>query len=235
MAGERILIVDDTPVNLKLTRILLVNEGYTVQTADSAEEALAMLPAYQPRLVLADIQLPGMDGLEMTRNIKKDPRTSDVIVIALTAFAMLGDESRAIEAGCEGYITKPINTRTLGSQIRELLARRPNEQPATEPTPAPREAVPAPELETLRRRFLQEGQQKARQLLLGLDGMFDAADSTRSVHQWIGTGGLLGFDDISRLAREVETLLRERPVDAAQVRESLTSLLLAFDTPPEAT
>src|SRR6266498_598398 len=122
MAGERILIVDDTPVNLKLTRILLVNEGYTVNTAGSAEEALEVLHSYQPRLILADIQLPGMDGLEMTRRIKQDPRTHDIIVIALTAFAMMGDESKAQEAGCEGYITKPIDTRTLGSRIRELLA-----------------------------------------------------------------------------------------------------------------
>ena len=72
MAGEPILIVDDTPVNLKLTRILLVNEGYKVLTAASAEEALELLRSYHPRLILADIQLPGIDGLEMTRRIKKD-------------------------------------------------------------------------------------------------------------------------------------------------------------------
>src|SRR6266568_3448601 len=123
MAGEPILIVDDTPVNLKLTRILLVNEGYKVLTAASAEEALELLRSYHPRLVLADIQLPGMDGLEMTRLIKKDARTRDTLVVALTAFAMKGDEERACEAGCDGYITKPIDTRTFGSRIREILDR----------------------------------------------------------------------------------------------------------------
>ena len=76
MAGERILIVDDNAVNLKLTRILLVNEGYTVRTAGSAEEALEILETYPARLILADIQLPGMDGLEMTRRIKRDSRTT---------------------------------------------------------------------------------------------------------------------------------------------------------------
>src|SRR6266545_1191406 len=113
MAGEPILIVDDTPVNLKLTRILLVNEGYKVSTAASAEEALELLRSYHPLLILADIQLPGIDGLEMTRRIKQDERTRDITVVALTAFALSGDERKAVEAGCDGYITKPIDTRTL--------------------------------------------------------------------------------------------------------------------------
>ena len=239
MAGERILIVDDTPVNLKLTRILLVNEGYTVRTAGSAEEALELLPSYQPRLILADIQLPGIDGLEMTRRIKRNPRTREVVVIALTAFAMMGDESRALEAGCEGYITKPIDTRTLGSQIRELLGQHPEPaDPAGDKADGGAkllpEAVPAAELVTLRARFLEEGSRKARQLIVDLDGLFDAAEWARTVHQWVGTGGLLGYPGLSRVAREVETLLRERPLDAAQVRESMTTLLLAFETSPEA-
>src|SRR5215831_2605759 len=121
MAGETILIVDDTPVNLKLTRILLQHEGYQVRTAATAEEALRVLESFHPRLVLADIQLPGMDGLEMTRRIKDDPRNRDVMVVALTAFAMKADEEKAMEAGCDGYITKPIDTRALGARVRGYL------------------------------------------------------------------------------------------------------------------
>ena len=123
MAGEPILIVDDTPVNLKLTRILLVNEGYKVLTAASAEEALELLKSYRPASVLADIQLPGMDGLQFTRRIKQDEATRDIVVVALTAFAMKGDEQKAIDAGCDGYIAKPINTRELGERIRQYLER----------------------------------------------------------------------------------------------------------------
>src|SRR3954452_22163518 len=100
MAGEPILIVDDTPVNLKLTRILLAGEGFQVTTAPSAEEALELLRGFHPQLILADIQLPGIDGLEMTRRIKENPSTRDIAVVALTAFAMKGDEQRALEAGC---------------------------------------------------------------------------------------------------------------------------------------
>src|SRR5215813_3893283 len=134
MAGEHILIVDDTPVNLKLTRILLVNEGYQVLTAASAEEALELLRDHRPELVLADIQLPGMDGLEMTRRIKQNPSTSGITVVALTAFAMMGDEQKALDAGCDGYITKPIDTHTLGQRIRQYLDKRP---PSNGDAPAP--------------------------------------------------------------------------------------------------
>src|SRR5690242_18739791 len=138
MAGEPILIVDDTPVNLKLTRILLVNEGYKVLTAASAEEAIEILRSFHPYLVLADIQLPGMDGLELTRLIKADEETRDIMVVALTAFAMKGDERRALDAGCDGYITKPIDTRALGERIRTFLDRR--GVTVAGPTPPPAES-----------------------------------------------------------------------------------------------
>jgi two-component system, cell cycle response regulator DivK len=233
MAGEPILIVDDTPVNLKLTRILLVNEGYTVLTAASAEEALELLRSFHPRLILADIQLPGIDGLEMTRRIKKDERTRDIAVVALTAFAMKGDEQKAIDAGCDGYITKPIDTRTLGGRIRQLLAGRASDTPATD-LPSVHEALPPAEMQALRRRFLHEGQERAHQLLLDLDDRFDANEAARAMHQFAGTGGLLGYAALARHAREVQTLLLDRPVDASQLRESLTNLLLAFNTPGEA-
>ena len=235
MAGEPILIVDDTPVNLKLTRILLVNEGYKVLTAASAEEALELLRSYRPDLILADIQLPGMDGLEMTRRIKGDQRTQGITVVALTAFAMKGDEQKALDAGCDGYITKPIDTRALGESIRRYLDAR-GEPAAPSPPPAapPAEVAPAAEMQDLRRRFLDEGQERARQILLDLEGPFDAAASARFVHQWIGAGGLLGYSTISRLSREVETLLLEKPVDTGQLRESLSNLLLTFSNPGDA-
>src|ERR1039458_4907329 len=164
MAGEPILIVDDTPVNLKLTRILLVNEGYKVMTAASAEEALELLRSYHPQLILADIQVPGIDGLELTRRIKKNEETRDITVVALTAFAMKGDEQKAVEAGCDGYITKPIDTRSLGARLREHLDRRleaPRPSAAGAPADAADGTLPAAEMLALRRRFLMEGQEAA--------------------------------------------------------------------------
>ncbi|MGB0133899.1 response regulator [Dokdonella sp.] len=108
-----ILIVDDNPVNLKLARSVLEIEGHKVDAAIDAESALEYLHETIPDLILMDIALPGMDGLSLTRKLKADPRWRTIPVIALTAFAMLSDEKRALDAGCDGYMTKPIDTRQL--------------------------------------------------------------------------------------------------------------------------
>jgi CheY-like chemotaxis protein len=121
-AGEAvILVVDDNPTNLKLASALLRAEGHTVVPATDAEEAEALLAERVPDLILMDIALPGMDGLELTRRIKADARLRHVPVIALTAFAMKGDDDRAREAGCDGYITKPIDTRAMPTLVRQAL------------------------------------------------------------------------------------------------------------------
>ena len=124
MPGEPILIVDDNPVNLKLARVLLTSEGYNVRTATDAEEALDVLHSFHPRLILMDIQLPGMDGLELTKRLKANPETRDIIILALTAYAMKGDDKKTLDAGCDGYISKPVDTRTLPGTIAEHLANR---------------------------------------------------------------------------------------------------------------
>jgi two-component system cell cycle response regulator DivK len=123
MTGEPILIVDDNPQNLKLVRVLLAAEGYAVRTAADGEEAVRLLESFTPRLILMDIQLPGIDGLELTRRLKADERRKDIIVVALTAYAMKGDEDKARAAGCDGYIAKPIDTDSLARTVREHLAR----------------------------------------------------------------------------------------------------------------
>ena len=122
MAGEPILIVDDNLANLKLVSFLLTAKGYEVSTALNAEEALATLDARRPRLILMDLQLPGMDGLELTRSLKSRATTRSIPVIAVTAFAMKGDEQKAFDAGCDAYITKPIDTRQLPRVVASLLA-----------------------------------------------------------------------------------------------------------------
>lgn len=121
MAGEPILIVDDNPMNLKLVRVLLAGEGYDVKTATNAEEALEVLKTFPPRLILMDIQLPEMDGLELTRRLKANGETRGIVILALTAYAMKGDEEKALNAGCDGYIAKPIDTRKLPSQVAGFL------------------------------------------------------------------------------------------------------------------
>jgi CheY-like chemotaxis protein len=122
--SARILIVDDNPVNLKLASDILEIEGYAVVKAEDAEEAQEMLKDIIPDLILMDIALPGMDGLTLTRTLKADARLKHVPVIALTAFAMKGDDQKAFEAGCDGYITKPIDTRKLPQLVMELLRKK---------------------------------------------------------------------------------------------------------------
>jgi CheY-like chemotaxis protein len=125
VTGDPILVVDDNPQNLKLARVLLRSEGYRVETAVDAEEALRVLDSFEPRLVLMDLQLPGMDGLELTRRLKADPARRHILVVALTAYAMKGDEEKALAAGCDDYVPKPIDTRALPARIERLLAGAP--------------------------------------------------------------------------------------------------------------
>jgi len=123
MNGESTLVIDDNPQNLKLVRVLLLSEGYQVRTAADAEEGLRILTSFTAHLVLMDLQLPGMDGLELTRRLKSDPALRGVIVIALTAYAMKGDREKALAAGCDDYVSKPINTAGLVKIVATHLAR----------------------------------------------------------------------------------------------------------------
>jgi CheY-like chemotaxis protein len=120
-SGATVLIVDDNPVNLKLVRVLLSTSGFDVHTAGDAEQALELLKTLRPRLILMDIQLPGMDGLTLARNLKARAEFHEVPIIALTAYAMKGDDERAMASGCTGYIPKPIDTRNFVSQISRYL------------------------------------------------------------------------------------------------------------------
>jgi CheY-like chemotaxis protein len=133
VSGAEVLIVDDNPLNAKLMKLLLVTNGYVVETASNAEEALARIATFRPRLILMDLQLPSIDGFELTRRLKRDPALADVRIVALTAYAMKGDDRRALEAGCDGYISKPIDTRTLPRLLSEYLTR--------EPTPRARPSI----------------------------------------------------------------------------------------------
>lgn len=118
-----ILVIDDNVLNRKLACDVLSLEGYELESCEDADQALELLSRGRlPDLVLMDISLPGMDGLSLTRHLKADPRFNAVPIVAMTAFAMKGDEQKARDAGCSGYITKPIDTRRLPSQVAEYLA-----------------------------------------------------------------------------------------------------------------
>lgn len=124
MAGERILLVEDNPMNRRVVQFILKSEGYIVLEAKNGLEALELVKVHLPDLILMDLQLPGMDGFTTTWIIKEDATTKDIPVVALTAYAMRGDAERAVEAGCDGYITKPIDADEFPKLVASYLNRK---------------------------------------------------------------------------------------------------------------
>ena len=122
--AKTVLIVEDNPMNMELATDLLEMAGYEILTSDTAAAALQLAKERVPDVVLMDVALPDMDGLDATRRLKEDPELCRIPVIALTAHAMSGDEERAREAGCDGYITKPIDTKAFAKYVGEILASK---------------------------------------------------------------------------------------------------------------
>ena len=119
---EPILVIEDNDLNRELVTDLLEASGFIVYQAREAEEGLHLAREHMPDLVLMDLSLPGMDGLAATRALREDPAIQHLTVIALTAHAMKGDEQTALHAGCDGYLTKPIDTRTFAGKISTFIA-----------------------------------------------------------------------------------------------------------------
>jgi len=237
MAGETIIVVDDAPVNLKLAAAVLRSEGYKVHLACSAEEALMTLRTMVPDLLLVDLQLPGMNGLELTRRLRQDARTREMLIVALTASVMADAQQQAFDAGCDGFIAKPIDTRSLGQRLRSFLD-------------GPSDAVPeagieegglptglslsGPEMEGLRRSFLADGSRQVRRLLEFADARLDIGEATRMFHQWVGSAGALGYMELAEKARAAESLLHTPGWTKSDLRDALSSLAYAFASPREA-
>jgi two-component system cell cycle response regulator/two-component system cell cycle response regulator DivK len=125
MAGKNILLVEDNEVNRRLAGFLLRSHGYEVREATTAVAAFEMVDKERPDLIVMDIQLPGMDGLQATRQLKEQPSTAEIPVIAVTSYAMKGDREKALAAGCAGYVTKPIDKNTFIQAVAAQLGNKP--------------------------------------------------------------------------------------------------------------
>jgi CheY-like chemotaxis protein len=121
MTRDLILVVEDNEANQMLARAVLELEGFEVRVAGDTDEARRHLREARPSLILMDLQLPGQDGLSFTRELRGEPQTRSIPIVALTAHAMTGDRGTAIQAGCTGYIAKPIDTHTLGAEVRKFM------------------------------------------------------------------------------------------------------------------
>ncbi len=122
MTGKTVLVVEDTPANIKLVTMLLEKDGYRVLQAETGTDGLKLAQLHFPDLILMDIQLPDMDGLTAVNILKKDAATKHLKIVALTAFAMKGDEHKMLENGCDGYIAKPIRYQSFLEEVRRVLS-----------------------------------------------------------------------------------------------------------------
>jgi len=202
MAGVQILIVEDSALQLKLAKSLLEEAGNSVQGADSAEKALEILYTFEPDLILMDLQLPGKDGLELTRELRRGGIHGRTPIVAFTAFTHPSDLERSREAGCSGYIAKPIDTAAFARQVRAFLGAVNGAG-----TDVPSDSGDL--LTGLRNNFLVEGLEQCDTILRELKSNPPCATERieRILHYWAGLAGTLGFAEISKQARRVEDLL----------------------------
>ena len=129
---QSILIVEDDPMNVRLVQVLLSGEGYDLRWAGNADEALNVLATFKPGLILMDIQLPGKSGLELTRQLRANPEMNGSSIVALSGYARKDDEQKCLNAGCDGYIGKPIDTSTFPAAIRFFVDRGTRAVPKTD-------------------------------------------------------------------------------------------------------
>lgn len=117
----KVLVIEDEPTSLKLEHIVMASAGYNVTTGESAEEALRMIKKDKPSVILVDLKLPGMDGLELARRLRTDKETKDIVIVAVTGRPSQFSKQMALDAGCDAYIIKPINTRTITADVTKLV------------------------------------------------------------------------------------------------------------------
>jgi two-component system, cell cycle response regulator DivK len=218
VGNNSILIVEDDPMNMQLVRVLLSGEGYDLRSAIDADEALKVLGAFKPGLILMDIQLPGKSGLELTRELRANPAMSGAHIVALTAYGGREAEQSCLDAGCDGYIVKPIDTSTFPGTIRAFVDKK------------SRAAAPRVEgdvrdlLRGMRNNFITESLAELTELL---SPKFEAdkARLLRALHRWAGIAGTLGMPGVTDQARKIEELVSTtEKVDVPAVRKELEEL-----------
>ncbi len=128
MTALRVLVIDDNAATVDLVKFVLDAAAFVVESTTDASNALFLISVFGPDLILMDIQMPGMDGLELTRQLKADPTLRHIVVVAFTAFAMKGDEARMRAAGCDGYIAKPFDVATFAQTVRSCVAAHGDER-----------------------------------------------------------------------------------------------------------
>ncbi|HUB78646.1 MAG TPA: response regulator [Bryobacteraceae bacterium] len=234
MAGKTILLMMEASTELKLIRMALVHEGYEVRTPPHAKGAGDLLNEGPPDLILADLMMTGVNGIEMVRSLKRDPRTAAIKILLMAPSGANEWWDSAMDSGCDELLSKPVETRTLIARIRDLLA--PAQLPMRQvekvkPAGLVRNNLPGlsgAEIEDFRFRFVTEGMERCRRLLNGASSAFDSVRAATYLHQWASVAGHLGFPEVGTLATSGLRILGEMPIDMNGMQEVLTALLLTF-------
>ena len=217
MENKSILLVEDNQMNVQLVRVLLEDEGYDLRSAFTADEALDILATFRPGLVLMDIQLPGKNGLELTRQLRSNRAMNDTKIVALTAYGSNDDEQMCVNAGCDGYIVKPINTSTFAATIRSFITNSFRGVPKSQ-------GDVRDLLRDLRNQFITETLAEVAELL-SAETQPDKSRLLRSLHHCAGIASTLGMPDVTNQARKTQASVEStEEVDVPAVKEALEEL-----------
>jgi two-component system cell cycle response regulator DivK len=215
--NKSILLVEDSQMNVQLVRVLLAAEGYDLRSACNADEALKILATFKPDLVLMDIQLPGKSGLELTRQLRANNEMNGASIIALTAYGRKEDEQSCLNAGCDGYIVKPIDSSTFPATIRSFIDKKSRKTLKVQ-------GDVRDLLRDLRNEFITEALPELdEQLSAGFQN--DRNRLLRDLHRWAGVAGTLGMPGVTDQARKIEVSVESaEDVNVLSVREGLEEL-----------
>jgi two-component system, cell cycle response regulator DivK len=220
MQNENILVVEDNLMNVKLFRLLLFTEGYQVRSALSAGEALEALCSFLPDAVLMDIQLPDINGLQLTRLLRQDWRTREIPIVAVSANAMKQNIQEAYAAGCDGYITKPIDTRTFVASLREQLAGT-----GSAGTNAAPKSLQEDEVVCLRLAFAADCKSNIERLLDDPGAYLDREAVRDVLHRCAGMAGTFGHPHVTAAARDLGSLYNSARCTKEQLATGFRQLL----------
>jgi two-component system, cell cycle response regulator DivK len=197
--NKSILIVEDDQMNMQLVRVLLSGEGYDLRSALNADEALAALATFKPGLILMDIELPGKNGLDLTRELRANPEMNGASIVALTAYGGKDNEQSFLNAGCDGYIVKPIDTSTFPATVRSYIDKKSLAVPKLQ-------GDVRDLLRGMRNTFITESLTELTELLSG-QVQADTNRLHRALHRWAGIAGTLGMPGVTDQARKTEELV----------------------------
>lgn len=217
-----ILLVDDNPENLRLLELVLLNADFNVQIVGGASEALEALAASLPDALLTDIQMPDIDGLELIRRVRLDPRTHGIPILAVSANAMKKNIEEAFAAGCDEYITKPIDTRTFAASVHKLLNRGQNSEIRHRDPSAASGESPILDCE-----FLADCQQQVEQLLRSTNGPVPRERACHTLQQCAGVAGAMGHPRVTAMARDLE--MHSSALNEQEFSDGLRRLCDAFE------